>query len=172
MRLYDRASTALVAPLTAPTVVLTMLPRSWPSVARTGFKSRESRTSPIMSTRLESRASRRTFALTFWMRSETRSMDAVTPALKDSSCKTSACRLILAVMFSTTREISPTCTLALRNTSGIGLVVETFGVVEFVAYTTDSGSPSAASEYPIYPESEEDWALMKFAIKKHTETRV
>lgn len=39
---------------TAPTVVLTMELTSWPRVARTGLRSRESRTSEIMATRFSS----------------------------------------------------------------------------------------------------------------------
>ena len=50
----------LAVPVKAPTIVLTTFVKSDPSVARTGFRSRESRTSEIMRSRVPSRASRRT----------------------------------------------------------------------------------------------------------------
>ena len=146
---YERAVTTLLRallPVSAPAVVLTILPTSWPSVASTGFRSREFSVSLIISTRFSSLASSRTCALTFAIRRNTRSMDTSTPALNCSSCSTCAAKLIFAVRFDTVRSISPTWTVAFRKTSGSGTVGEPLVWVEEVSYTVEPGLPDMERE--------------------------
>jgi hypothetical protein len=67
-----------------------MLPRFWPNVASTGFRSSEFSVLLIISMRFSSLASSRTLALTFAITRDTRSMNTSTPALNCSSCSTYA----------------------------------------------------------------------------------